>query len=364
MKIKEIVSFFDTEYPFSFQESYDNSGLQIGDPEKEVNSALVCIDVTEQVLDEASAMDADIIISHHPLIFGGIKRITGQNYVQRIIHRAIQNDIAILSVHTNLDAFSGGVNSMISDKLGLKKQQVLMPLQGKLLKLVFFVPIANAEEVRNAVFEAGAGVIGNYDKCSYNLEGKGSFRAGHGTNPYVGEKGEIHFEEEVRIETILPGHLAKKVVNALIGAHPYEEVAYDLYPLDNTWNHAGMGMIGEFEEPLEELSFLNLLKKVFHTGCIKYTELRNRNIHKVALCGGSGSFLINVAIASGADAFITSDLKYHQFFDAEGKILIADIGHYESEQFTKEIFYDMLTKKFPKFAVRLSEVNTNPINYL
>jgi dinuclear metal center YbgI/SA1388 family protein len=364
MKIKEIISFFDTLYPFSLQESYDNSGLQIGIPDQEVHSCLICIDVTEEVIEEALKMGADIIISHHPLIFNGIKKITGQNYVQRIIRKAIQNDIAILSVHTNIDAVSGGVNSAICQKLGLKNQKILLPFEGRLLKLVFFVPNLHAVEVSQAVFDAGAGVIGNYDCCSYNLEGKGSFRAGEDTRPYVGKKGQIHYEDETRVETVLPAHLASKVLEALLRTHPYEEVAYDLYPLTNSWEQAGSGMTGELSEPMEEIEFLNNLKHIFNTGCVKYTALRNKKIKKVALCGGSGSFLINNAIHSKSDVYITSDIKYHQFFEAEGKILLVDVGHYESEQFTKEIFYEQLMKNFPKFASRLSEVNTNPINYL
>lgn len=364
MKLKEIVSYFNEFAPFSLQESYDNSGLQVGNPEWEIKAALVCIDVTGEVIDEALENECNLIISHHPLIFNGIKRLTGQSIIERIIEKAIKNDVAILSVHTNFDSVIQGVNSIICDKLGLQNQQVLSPLEGKLLKLAFFVPVDHAEKVRNAVFSAGAGVIGNYDSCSYNLEGKGTFRAGENTDPYVGKKGEIHFEDEIRVETIIPSFLKQKVINKLLSSHPYEEVAYDIYPLENSWNQAGMGMTGEFEEPMEEHDFLNALKSVFNAACVRYTALRNKKIKKVAVCGGSGSFLLSKAISSNSDAFVTGDFKYHQFFEADGKILIADIGHYESEQFTKELFYENLTKKFPKFAVRLSEVNTNPINYV
>ena len=364
MKLKEIIACFDEIAPFSLQESYDNSGLQLGNPLKEINSALICIDVTENVITEAVKKECNLVISHHPLIFGGIKRITGQTMTERIIEQAIRNDIAILSVHTNADAVIQGVNSKICDKLGLVNRKILSPVEGKLLKLAFFVPAADAEKVRNAVFSAGAGVIGNYDSCSFNLQGEGSFRAGEEANPHVGEIGNIHFEKETRVETILPAHLKNRILSALLSAHPYEEVAFDLYPLENSWEQAGMGMTGEFEEEMEEHDFLNALKAVFNAGCIKYTSLLNRKIKKVAICGGSGSFLLGKAISSKSDAFVTGDFKYHQFFEAEGKILIADIGHYESEQFTKELFYEYLTKKFPKFAVRLSEVNTNPINYL
>ncbi len=364
MKLKEIISFFNELAPFALQEGYDNSGLQIGNPEKEVKAALLCIDITEEVLEEASKTGSDLIISHHPLIFKGIQKISGQNMIERIIEKSIKNDIALLSVHTNIDTVAKGVNKKICTKLGLKDTKILVPAKGKLLKLAFFVPVNNAEEVRKAVFNAGAGVIGNYDSCSYNLEGRGSFRAGEATDPFVGEKGKIHFEEEIRVETIMPSYIKNKVISSMIEAHPYEEVAYDIYPLVNDYELAGMGMTGYFEEAMEEHDFLNAVKAVFNAGCIKYTSLRGKKVKKVAVCGGSGSSLLSNAISSGSDAFITGDFKYHQFFDADNKILIADIGHYESEQFTKELFYEELTKKFPKFAVRLSEVNTNPINYL
>lgn len=364
MKLKEIIDYFDEIAPFSLQESYDNSGLQIGNPFLDVSSALLCIDVTENVLAEAVKYECDLVISHHPLLFEGVKRITGASMTERIIEQAIRNDISILSVHTNIDSVLRGVNSKICDKLGILNRKVMAPVEGKLLKLVFFVPVQDANRVRDAIFDAGAGVIGNYDNCSYNVEGKGSFRAGEDTNPHVGDKGRIHFENELRVETILPFHLKKRVIDKLLETHPYEEVAYDLYPLENKWEEAGMGMTGDLEEEMEEDYFLNILKTVFNAGCVRYTSPRNKKIRKVSVCGGSGSFLLNKAISLGSDVFVSADFKYHQFFEAEGKILLADIGHYESEQFTKELFYENLTKKFPKFAVRLSEVNTNPINYI
>jgi dinuclear metal center YbgI/SA1388 family protein len=364
MKLKEIINYFEEIAPFSLQESYDNSGIQVGNPSKDVKAALLCIDVTENVITEAVKTGCDLIVSHHPLFFGGVRRLTGQTMIERVIEQAIRNDISIISLHTNMDAVFNGVNAKICEKLGLKNSRILDPVEGNLLKLAFFVPHAQAAVVRDAIFKAGAGVIGNYDSCSFNIGGKGSFRAGENTDPYVGEKGKLHFEEELKVETILPAHLKDKVIGAMINAHPYEEVAYDIYTLKNKWEQAGMGMIGELEEDMEDYDFLNALKTVFNAGCIKYTSLLNRKIKKIAVCGGSGSFLLNKAIHSGSDVFVSADFKYHQYFEAEGKILIADIGHYESEQFTKELFYENLTKKFPKFAVRLSEVNTNPINYL
>jgi dinuclear metal center YbgI/SA1388 family protein len=363
LKIKEIVHFLETVAPPALQESYDNAGLIVGSPEAEVSSALITLDVTEALVDEAIEKNAGLIIAHHPVIFSGLKKLTGRNEVERTVIKAVKNDIAIYAAHTNLDAVSGGVNTKICQKLGLKNCRVLQPVTGQLKKLVVFIPHEAADKVRNAVFEAGAGHIGNYDYCGYNLDGTGSFRAGEGTNPYVGEKGKIHYEKEIRFETIFPAWLQGKIIKALVDAHPYEEPAYDIYSLENSLEQAGMGMMGELEEPVDEKNFLTSLKEVFDTGCIKHTALRGKSVKRVAVCGGAGSFLLGNAILNGADFFVSADFKYHQFFDAENKIVIADIGHFESEQFTKELFYELLTKKFPTFAVRFSEVNTNPVFY-
>ncbi len=364
MKLKEIVSLFEQTASFSFQESYDNSGLQTGFPDMEVNGALITLDVTESVIDEALKLGYNLIISHHPVIFGSLKSLTGKNLTERIVLKAVKNDIAILSVHTNIDSVYEGVNGRICDKLGLKQRSILSPAEDKLSKLVFFVPAAHAEKVREAVFLAGAGVIGEYDQCSYNVDGIGSFRASEKAKPFVGEKGRIHFEKETRVETILPTHMSDRVIAAMVESHPYEEVAWDLYPLSNKYQRAGMGMTGEFEEGMEEHDFLNAAKVIFNAGCVRYTALTGKKIRKVAVCGGSGSFLLGKAISAGCDAFVSGDFKYHQFFEADGRILVADIGHYESEQFTKELFYELVTENFPKFAVHLSDVNTNPINYI
>jgi hypothetical protein len=280
------------------------------------------------------------------------------------VAKAIKNDIAIYAAHTNLDSVFGGVNSKICEKLDLQNCKILSPMAGFLKKLVTFVPVADAEKVRNAIFDAEAGHIGNYDSCSYNVSGQGTFRANDGANPYVGQINELHTEDEIRIETIFPKHIQLKVIQALLGAHPYEEVAYDIYPLDNDYQQAGIGMIGELTDPMDETSFLNKLKTVFGCSVVKHTRLLGKPIRKVAVVGGAGSSYLNQAIAQKADIFISGDFKYHQFFDAENQIIIADIGHYESEQFTKEVFYELLTKKFPKFAIHLSATNTNPVSYL
>ena len=364
MLLKDIIRVFDQAAPFTFQEPYDNSGLQTGHPGMEINSALICVDVTEDVLQEAIECSANLIISHHPLIFQGIKSLTGRNFTERIIIRALKEDIATLSVHTNYDSILNGVNSKICEKLNLQNLTILDPLKNSLLKLVFFVPEDYASKLREKIFEAGAGVIGKYDSCSFNTPGEGSFRASDKANPFVGEIGKLHFEKEIRIETIIPAALKDRVVSALIKAHPYEEVAYDLYPLSNDYQNAGMGMTGELPLAMDEMEFLLLVKEKFGAGCIRHTKFLSGKVKKVAVCGGSGSFLLSKAIESGAQVFVTGDFKYHQFFEAENRILIADIGHYESEQFTKELFYELLIKNYPKFALHLSKHNTNPINYL
>ena len=364
MKIKEIIKPLEEFAPVYLQESYDNSGLLVGNENMEVKKTLITLDVTEEVLDEAITKQCDLIISHHPVIFKGLKSITGKNSSERIVAKAIKNDIGIYAIHTNLDNVDEGVNSILCDKLGLKNKKILSSKKELLRKLVTFCPVDDAEQVREAMFGAGAGNIGNYDSCSFNTPGTGSFKGSEVTKPYVGEKEKLHYEEEIRIETIYPVYRGKKILNALLEAHPYEEVAYDIYFLENEFNRVGAGMTGELEQELNEMEFLKKVKEITQTGCIKHSRLLGNKIKKVAVCGGSGSFLIHSAIKTGADIFITGDIKYHDFFEAENKIVIADIGHYESEHFARELIYNILIKKFPNFAVLISDLNTNPINYL
>ncbi|MFC2116061.1 Nif3-like dinuclear metal center hexameric protein [Bacteroidota bacterium] len=363
MKVKEIISVIESFAPLSYQEKYDNTGIQTGDPGQEASAALLCIDVTQEVLQEAIRLKANLIISHHPVIFEGLKKLTGSDPVARIIMEAIRKGVTIYSAHTNLDAVHRGVNFKIAHKLGLINPVVLSPAVGQLRKLVFFVPADHATAVREKIFEAGAGHIGEYDMCSFNSPGEGTFRGSAESTPFVGVRGQMNTESELRVETIFPKDRESRILSALIKVHPYEEVAYDIYPLDNVYERAGMGVLGELEKSYSEKDFLDLLKESFGIPVIRHTRFLDKNIKKVALCGGSGSFLLSRAIASGADAFVTGDVKYHPFFDADGRILLADIGHYESEQFTTEIIYDLLLENFPKFAVHLTEVNTNPVNY-
>ncbi|MBW6490006.1 MAG: Nif3-like dinuclear metal center hexameric protein [Lentimicrobium sp.] len=364
MIISEIVRHIESIAPLSYQESYDNSGLLIGNQQLKANGALFTLDVTEAVVDEAIDCGYNLIIAHHPLIFRPIKQITGNTEVERCIIKAIKNDVVIYAAHTNLDNAPKGVNAMICNKLGLNNVRILASSTENLRKLVVFVPQSHAYKVREAMFEAGAGRLGNYDSCSFNIEGNGTFRAGKNANPYIGSKGEMHFEAEVRVEVLCETYNQSQVIDAMNATHPYEEVAFDVYPLLNENHYVGSGMTGEFSESMDEMTFLKKVKSTFGPGCLKYSPLISRKIKKVAVCGGSGNFLISKAKASGADAFITGELKYHDYFLAENNILLVEAGHYETEQFTKELLNQIIKEKFTTFATRISTITTNPINYL
>jgi dinuclear metal center YbgI/SA1388 family protein len=361
--IKEIAAVIERLAPLSLQEDYDNAGLCIGSPELDVSGCLICLDVTEDVIREAAHKEIGLIISHHPVIFGKMMRLTGQTLTERIVLSAVRSGIAIYSVHTNLDNVDDGVSHALCSKLGLKNLHVLRQSKGLLRKLVTFCPQDHAHKVREALFAAGAGHIGNYDQCSFNSDGFGTFRGSDAANPFVGEPGKLHFESESRIETIFPYYKEKQVIQALMEAHPYEEVAYDIYRLENDFGKVGMGMIGELELEIQEEDFLRRIKATLNIPCIRHSRLRGKMVRKVAVCGGSGSFLIQDAIARGADFFITADLKYHQFQLAGDDIVIADVGHFESEQFTCQLIADHLKKNFAKFAVQISETPVNPVNY-
>jgi dinuclear metal center YbgI/SA1388 family protein len=364
MNVKSICELIELVAPLSLQESYDNAGLLVGDSQTEINSILISIDITEEVIEEAIRKDCNMIVSHHPLIFSSLKRLTGQNEVQRCVAKAIKHDIAIYAAHTNLDNVLAGVSGKMAEKIGLENIQILQPKQNELLKMVTYVPQKYSNGIRQALFEAGAGQIGNYDSCSYNVEGIGTFRANEKARPFVGNIDELHSEPEVRIEVVLPAYLKYPVLEAMLKVHPYEEPAYDFILLQNAWNQVGAGIVGELKEAEDELNFLTRIKAIFNNPTIKHTSLLGKKIKRVALSGGSGSALLPDAIKAKADVYISGDFKYHEFFDAEKRILIADIGHYESEQFTKEIFFEIITKKMPTFAVQISDSKTNPINYL
>lgn len=361
--IQEVINYLESKCPLAYQESYDNCGLITGDASQHITGALLCLDSTEDVIKEAIKLKCNLVIAHHPILFSPINKLTGKTYTERVIIQAIKHDICIYAMHTNLDNIFNGVNHKIAEKIGLKNLKILSPKSGLLKKLVTFAPVADAEKVRTALFAAGAWSIGNYDECSFNASGIGTFKAGKEANPYVGAKGKRHREPEERIETIYTADKEQAILNALFSSHPYEEVAYDIYKLDNSYKQVGSGMVGELAKPLKEKEFLTNLKKVMKTDCIRYSPLLGKTIKRIAVCGGSGSFLLPDAIKAKADILVTADFKYHQFFDADSKIVIADIGHYESEQFTPEIIYGLLKEKFNTFALQFSKTKTNPVNY-
>ncbi len=363
MKISEIISFLESLGPPSLQEHYDNAGLLTGDADWDCNGIICSLDATEEVIKEAVTKKCNLIVAHHPIIFGGLKKINGKNYVEKAVIAAIKNDIAIYAIHTNLDNVISGVSGRMAKMLGLQNLSVLSPKENTLKKLFTFAPVDQAEKVRNAIFSAGGGHIGNYSECSFNAEGEGTFKGGEGTKPYVGNIGERHHEKEIKIEVIFPAWLQPSIIKALKAAHPYEEVAYDVVTLSNTYHAIGSGVIGELPGTMEEKIFLSNVKKIFNVPVIRHSSLSGRPVKKVALCGGAGSFLVSSALAAGADAYITADMKYHEFFDANDRMLIADIGHYESEQFTIDLLKEVLEQKFPTFAILKTEVKTNPVQY-
>ncbi|PRD53772.1 Nif3-like dinuclear metal center hexameric protein [Sphingobacterium gobiense] len=363
MKISELTQYLEQIAPLAYQESYDNSGLIVGHPEDEIGQALIALDCTEEIVDEAMQKGCDIIIAHHPIVFAGLKKLNGNNYVERVIIKAIRHGIALYAIHTNLDNVLGGVSSKIAEKLGLASHAVLRPKRNLLKKLAVFVPRSHAESVRVALFDAGAGAIGDYDECSYNTAGYGTFRPLDGANPTIGTVNEQERVEETKIEVIYPERLERSILVAMYAAHPYEEVAHDIFPLNNTLQTVGSGAIGNLPHPMSELDFLGYVKEKLNVKVIRHTKLLNKVISRVAVCGGAGAFLLNDAKRSGADIFISADYKYHEFFDAEDDIVIADIGHFESEQFTQELLLEIIQKKFVNFAVLLTEIETNPIKY-
>lgn len=363
MTINEVIQLLEQWAPPVYQESYDNSGLLVGNPQAEVQKALITLDCTETVVDEAIREGCNIIIAHHPILFSGIKRLTGKNYVERTLMKAIKNDIAIYAIHTNLDNISSGVNAMMAAKLGLTKTQILLPKKQVLRKLITYIPTANFGQVSQAVFNAGAGHIGNYSHCGFSVRGQGSFKGNEISQPAIGKPQQLELIEEMRFETIYPVYLEASVLSALKMSHPYEEVAYDIFSLENENPLVGSGLIGELEKQMDLEAFLAFVKEQFHLKTLKYSSFSDK-IKRVALCGGSGSFLRVNAMAAKADAYITSDIKYHEWFDAEGKIGLIDIGHYESEQYTKELILNYLKKKALSLPTQISMVNTNPVNYL
>jgi dinuclear metal center YbgI/SA1388 family protein len=363
MRIADVINHLESIAPAGLQESYDNSGLLIGEKSTKVSGVLISLDCIEATVNEAIEKKCNLIVAHHPIVFSGLKRFNNANYVQRTVQLAIKNDIAIYAIHTNLDnVYANGVNSKIAEKLGLINTRILSPKAGDLIKLVTYCPSTNEDSIREALFAAGAGHIGNYSECSFTTVGSGTFRAEPGANPVLGEVGKRHVENEVKIEVIICKPQINSVLAALREAHPYEEVAYELYPTLNQDKNIGSGMLGELAKEMSASDFLEHLKSSMNLKVIKHTSW-DKPIKRVAVCGGSGQFLLGNAKSCKADVYVTSDFKYHEFFDAENDIMICDIGHYESEKFTIDLLFDILSKKFSTFANLKTEVNTNPVNY-
>ena len=364
MKIKEILSILEEMAPLAYAEDFDNVGLLVGDSEVEASGVLVCHDALEVVIDEAIEKKCNLVVCFHPILFSGIKKITGKNYVERSVLKAIKNDIAIYAVHTALDNHQQGVNKIFSDALGLTNTKILIPKSNFIYKLVTYTIPENFQELRNALFDAGAGKIGNYEDCSFNSNGIGTYLGNENSHPQIGERFEFVEGEEIKIEVTFEKYLQSKILKALFKHHVYEEVAYEIYALQNTHQNIGLGMIGDLPQEMNASEFLQMVKQKLNCGGIRHTEFLENPIRKVAVLGGSGSFAISNAIQAGADVFLTADLKYHNFYEAENRILLADIGHFESERFTKNYIVDYLTKKIPNFAIVLSQINTNPVKYL
>jgi dinuclear metal center YbgI/SA1388 family protein len=364
LKVKDVSQYLESIAPRAYQENYDNAGLITGSQNDDVTGVLVTLDCTEDVVQEAIEGKCNLIVAHHPIVFKGLKKLTGVNYVERTVIKAIRNNISIYAIHTNLDNVHTGVNRRICEKIGLTNLRVLVPKKDSLMKLVTFIPSEQAGPVLEALYGAGAGQIGNYNNCSFTLEGTGTFKPNESANPHIGKALTQEFVKETRAEVIFPAHAEARVMEALRKAHPYEEVAYYLTTLSNENQEVGSGMTGELETPLEPIEFLKRLKISMDLSVVRHTRLLDKPVQKIAVCGGSGSFLLPQAIHSGAQFYVSADFKYHEFFDAEDRITIADIGHYESEVFTKDLLVEVLTKKFPTFAINFSRTVTNPISYL
>jgi len=362
-KIKQITQQLEKLAPISYQEDYDNAGLIVGNYETEVTGILFSLDVTEAVVAEAIEKNCNLIVAHHPIVFKGLKKLNGSNYVERTVIKAIKNDVAIYAIHTNLDHVTQGVNWKIAEKLGLSNVRVLSPKKQLLTKLTFFSPVENTQTILNALFAGGAGEIGQYKNCSFRTEGTGTFQPGNEATPAIGTKGKDEEVKENRIEVMFPAYMQSTVLKIMKENHPYEEVAYYLQTLENENQEVGAGAVGKLEQAMEPEAFLQFLKDRMQTSLIKHTIPLNKKIQRVAVCGGAGSFLLSDAIRAQADVFVTADYKYHEFFDADNRIMICDIGHFESEVFTKDLLYNYLSGFFTNFALCLSDVNTNPVRY-
>lgn len=363
MKIKEIINHLEAMAPLAYAEDFDNVGLLVGNENNICSGVLVCNDAIETVIEEAIQENCNLIVCFHPILFSSLKKITGKNYVERAIIKAIEYKIAIFAIHTALDNHINGVNKIFCDALGLRNTKILIPKPQTLRKLVTYTVTENFNTLREALFAAGAGNIGNYSDCSFSSKGTGTYKGNDNSNPVIGIKNQREEANEIKIELLFEKHNEKNILNALFSNHIYEEVAYEIYSINNTNQNMGLGMVGEFETEYNETEFLQLVKEKMDCGVIRHSSFLGKKIKRVAVLGGSGSFAINQAIQANVDSFLTADLKYHQFFEAENKILLADIGHFESERFIKNYIVEFLNKKISNFAVVLSKINTNPVKY-
>ena len=363
MRIEKIISIIEKWAPTAYAEDFDNVGLLLGNAEAECMGILITHDVTENVIEEAVEKKFNLIICFHPIIFSGLKKLTGKTYVERVVTKTIKNDIAVYAIHTALDNHKEGVSYSLAVALGLKNIQILMPQKNTLKQLITYVPKENSATLLEALYQSGAGALGNYDQCSFITEGTGSFRGNENSKPHLGKKLIREEVREVQLSLVFQKHLEGKIIQTLFENHPYEEIAYQVHPLDNTNQGIGIGSIGIFGEEITEQDFLKLVVEKLETSFIRHSALSKRKIKKVAILGGSGSFVIPTAKQKKVDALVTADLKYHDFFQAEGHILLVDGGHYETERFTKKLIYNHLIEKLPNFAIALSKSITNPVNY-
>lgn len=360
-RIQDITYYLESLAPSFYQEPYDNSGLLIGNIHDELKGILICLDSTEKVIDEAIQQNCNLIIAHHPILFKGLKQLTGKNYIEKAIIKAIKNNIAIYAIHTNLDNIQYGVNFKFAQQIGLHNPRILSPKKNTLKKMIVFTPKEHIESVAQAMHQAGAGHIGNYKNCRFQSEGIGTFEPLENANPFIGEKNKPTFVSENKIEVVFPAYLEKNILQAMLQNHPYETPAYDIISLDNYTHETGAGAIGLLNQPMKKNDFLQHIKQTMNLPCIRHTAFIQEEVQKIAVCGGTGFFLLSEAIYQKADVFITADIKYHDFFEANDKITMLDIGHYESEIATKQLIYDLLMQKFTNIALVLSKTNTNPI---
>ena len=342
-RIQDLVGLVHKLYAPELAEDWDNVGLQVGDPGAPLERVMVALDPGLSAIQAARDAGAQALVTHHPLLFRPIKRLTPEDAVGQALWTAVRDGVAIISAHTNLDCAVAGLNSWLAVRLGVQQSAPLQPVAGDYLKLTVFIPAGHEQSVAEALFSAGAGQIGAYDECSFRARGEGTFRPGLGTNPFIGEIGQREQADEIRFETIVPKRKLARVLEKMHKAHPYEEVAYDLVPLQNQVPGAGLGRIGRLEQATTLDAFAAGVKAALGCDHLRVTGAGRRPVHKIALCGGSGAGLLQTAHRLGADVLVTGDVKYHDARQAEelGMALI-DAGHFATEKLMIEQVADSL----------------------